>query len=70
MRICNISLQMDLFSSISFQVSQAQGELDNIEEFMREINLLNQKVNADAGVVALLKSTLRPNLSLSQTYLF
>ena len=47
------------------QYDQAQGELDNIEEFMREINLLNQKVNADAGVVALLKSTLNKTLRLA-----
>tara|TARA_B100002003_G_scaffold44809_1_gene40137 strand:- start:138 stop:818 length:681 start_codon:yes stop_codon:yes gene_type:complete len=32
---------------------------------MREINLLNQKVNADAGVVALLKSTLNKTLRLA-----
>ena len=44
---------------------QAQSELDNIEEYMREINLLNQKVNADAGVVALLKSTLNKTLRLA-----
>ena len=47
------------------QYDQAQSELDNIEEFMREINLLNQKVNADAGVVALLKSTLNKTLRLA-----
>ena len=47
------------------QYDQAQTELDNIEEFMREINLLNQKVNADAGVVALLKSTLNKTLRLA-----
>tara|TARA_Y100000590_G_scaffold54755_2_gene57216 strand:+ start:1404 stop:2561 length:1158 start_codon:yes stop_codon:yes gene_type:complete len=47
------------------QYDQAQGELDNIEEYMREINLLNQKVNADAGVVALLKSTLNKTLRLA-----
>ena len=47
------------------QYDQAQTELDNIEEFMREINLLNQKVNADAGVVALLKSTLNKVLRLA-----
>jgi len=47
------------------QYDQAQGELDNIEEFLREINLLNQKVNADAGVVALLKSTLNKTLRLA-----
>ena len=32
---------------------------------MREINLLNQKDNADAGVVALLKSTLNKTLRLA-----
>ena len=47
------------------QYDQAQSELDNIEEYMREINLLNQKVNADAGVVALLKSTLNKTLRLA-----
>ena len=47
------------------QYDQAQGELDNIEEYLREINLLNQKVNADAGVVALLKSTLNKVLRLA-----
>ncbi len=47
------------------QYDQAQTELDNIEEYMREINLLNQKVNADAGVVALLKSTLNKTLRLA-----
>jgi len=47
------------------QYDQAQGELDSIEEFMREINLLNQKVNADAGVVALLKSTINKTLRLA-----
>ena len=47
------------------QYDQAQGELDNIEEYMRDINLLNQKVNADAGVVALLKSTLNKTLRLA-----
>ena len=48
-----------------WQYDQAQTELDNIEEYMREINLLNQKVNADAGVVALLKSTLNKTLRLA-----
>ena len=47
------------------QYDQAQTELDNIEEYLREINLLNQKVNADAGVVALLKSTLNKVLRLA-----
>ncbi len=47
------------------QYDQAQSELDNIEEYLREINLLNQKVNADAGVVALLKSTLNKTLRLA-----
>ena len=47
------------------QYDQAQGELDNIEEYLREINLLNQKVNADAGVVALLKSTINKVLRLA-----
>ena len=47
------------------EYDRAQGELDNIEEYMREINLLNQKVNADAGVVALLKSTLNKTLRLA-----
>ena len=47
------------------QYDQGQSELDNIEEYMREINLLNQKVNADAGVVALLKSTLNKTLRLA-----
>ena len=47
------------------QYDQAQGELDNIEEYLREVNLLNQKVNADAGVVALLKSTLNKVLRLA-----
>ena len=47
------------------QYDQAQGELDSIEEYMREINLLTQKVNADAGVVALLKSTLNKTLRLA-----
>jgi hypothetical protein len=47
------------------QYDQAQSELDNIEEYLREINLLNQKVNADAGVVALLKSTLNKVLRLA-----
>jgi hypothetical protein len=47
------------------QYDQAQGELDNIEEYLREINLLNQKVNADAGVVALLKSTINKTLRLA-----
>ena len=47
------------------QYDQAQTELDKIEEYMREINLLNQKVNADAGVVALLKSTLNKVLRLA-----
>ena len=47
------------------QYDQAQTELKNIEAFMREINLLNQKVNADAGVVALLKSTINKTLRLA-----
>ena len=47
------------------QYDEGQSELDNIEEYMREINLLNQKVNADAGVVALLKSTLNKTLRLA-----
>ena len=47
------------------QYDQAQTELDNIEAYMREINLLNQKVNADAGVVALLKSTINKTLRLA-----
>ena len=47
------------------QYDQAQIELDKIEEYMREINLLNQKVNADAGVVALLKGTLNKTLRLA-----
>ena len=47
------------------QYDQAQTELDKIEEYMREINLLNQKVNADAGVVALLKGTLNKTLRLA-----
>ena len=47
------------------QYDQAQTELDNIEEYLREINLLNQKVNADAGVVALLKSTINKVLRLA-----
>ena len=51
--------------SLVRQYDQAQRELDNIEEYMREINLLNQKVNADAGVVALLKSTLNKTLRLA-----
>tara|TARA_Y100000590_G_scaffold467196_1_gene645336 strand:+ start:8992 stop:10152 length:1161 start_codon:yes stop_codon:yes gene_type:complete len=47
------------------QYDQAQTELKNIEAYMREINLLNQKVNADAGVVALLKSTINKTLRLA-----
>ncbi len=47
------------------QYDQAQTELKNIESYMREINLLNQKVNADAGVVALLKSTINKVLRLA-----
>ena len=47
------------------QYDQAQGELKNLESYSREINLLNQKVNADAGVVALLKSTLNKVLRLA-----
>jgi len=47
------------------QYDQAQGELKNLESYSREINLLNQKVNADAGVVALLKSTINKVLRLA-----
>ena len=47
------------------QYDQAQGELKNLESNSREINLLNQKVNADAGVVALLKSTINKVLRLA-----
>ena len=47
------------------QYDQAQTELKNIESYTREINLLNQKVSADAGVVALLKSTINKTLRLA-----
>ena len=40
------------------QYDQAQSELDNIEEYMREINLLNQKVNADAQCLSVFFKTL------------
>ena len=47
------------------QYDEAQTELKNIESYSREVNLLNQKVTADAGVVALLKSTLNKTLRLA-----
>ena len=47
------------------QYDQAQTELKNIESYTREINLLNQKVTADAGVVALLKGTINKTLRLA-----
>ena len=47
------------------QYDGAQTELKNVEAYTREINLLNQKVNADAGVVALLKSTINKTLRLA-----
>ena len=47
------------------QYDEAQTELKNIESYSREVNLLNQKVTADAGVVALLKSTINKTLRLA-----
>ena len=51
--------------SLVKQYDQAQTELKNIESYTREINLLNQKVTADPGVVALLKSTINKTLRLA-----